>query len=191
MLTARQRYQHTTNSGKMRYKERLSSLQTRWMLLTHTRVANQNTPSTFLPFKYISLSFLLSATSLLLLLPLPPQPQPFFDHHHHPREGSMQKGIAAGAIACYVCLSPSVIVVDFDRCPQKHCSICAPFWRNGLRILIDLGWWGGSLTQSKQSGQSLSQHSGDRQHSVAGQPLHRLAAALTALEGHSLRDKLR
>lgn len=144
MLTAGTDTRTPTNSGQMHYKERLSSLQTRWMLLTHTRVANHNTrftPSTFLPFKYIFLSFLLSATSLLLL---PPQPQPFLDHHHHSREGSMQKRyIATGAIACYVCFSPSVIVVDFDRCPQKHCSICAPFWRNGLRILIDLGWWGG------------------------------------------------
>lgn len=26
-----------------------------------------------------------------------------------------------------VCLSPLLIVVGFDRCPQKHCSICAPF----------------------------------------------------------------
>lgn len=39
-------------------------------------------------------------------------------------------------------------MVDFDRCPQKHCSICAPFWRNVLRILIDLGWWEPSSIQT-------------------------------------------
>lgn len=104
--------------------------------VTHTRVANQNTrpfssllDSLRLHFSVSNMFFCPFFFSLAsLLLPQQQQQQPFLDHqHHHSREGSMQKGIAAGAIACYVCLSPSVIVVDFDRCPQKHCSICAPF----------------------------------------------------------------
>lgn len=87
-----------------------------------------------------------------LIKPLiPSSPFPLFFYH------SREKACKAKT-AIMLCLSPLVIVVDFDRCPQKHCSICAPFWRNGLRILIDLGWWEPSSIQTI----------GQRYHNTAG-----------------------
>lgn len=86
--------------------------------VTHTHSSSQSkhssllaprlTPSTFLPFKYIFLSFLLFPTSLLLPPP-PPQPQPFLDHHHHhhSREGSMQKRYSRRSY-CLLCVPLTV-----------------------------------------------------------------------------------
>lgn len=64
--------------------------------------------------------------------PTPPVPPPFSFLLHH----LGTRACNADVVLC-ACLSPSVIVVDFARCPQKHCSICAPFHRNCLRILMD------------------------------------------------------
>lgn len=147
-------------------KKRLSLLQTRRML--NTRVFNEIYPPPPLLLSSFASSFLFFNIILSFFFLLPPSLPSATQERKHAKQRQLLK--------LYVCLSPSVIVVDFDRCPQKHCSICAPFWRNGLRILIDLGWWEPFLNPNNRT--ALSQHRRVRQHSVASQP-----ASLCRLRG--------
>lgn len=51
--------------------------------------------------------------------------------HHHDTYNSAKESMQD--------VSPLVLVVGFDRFPQRHCSIWAPFFRKSLRIFI---WFG-------------------------------------------------
>lgn len=139
MHDSQQRIPDTQNSGQMHTRRgclhcRLGGC------YSHTRVANQNTH----PFLCSSThSFYISPCVSIFFSPFLTPTTPFLPRssNHHSREEKHAKGIATGAMLLCLShththslslplsrsLSPLVIVVDFDRCPQKHCSICAPF----------------------------------------------------------------